>query len=147
MLRLAAAELRSKGYTTQIEPHITTRGGTRIPDIVCWREGTSFVLDVQVCGDSNAIFFRVAHCHKVAKYSKPEVLDYAMRMAGGDSPLTISSITVSWRGIVARPTLLTLKHLDISKDFATRSCAGHLWVRISLRQLHGNIRRRRRRLG
>ena len=74
---------------------------------------------MQVCGDSNAILLRVAHSHKVAKYSQPEVLDYAMRMAGGDSLPTVSSITVSWRGIVARPTLLTLKHLSISKDFAT----------------------------
>ena len=93
VLRLVVAELRAKGYTTEVEPHIPTRRGTRIPDIVSWKEGSSFILDVQVCGDSNAILLHVAHSHKVAKYSQPEILDYAMGMAGGDSQPTVSSIT------------------------------------------------------
>ena len=114
-VQLVSSRLRSQGFTVLVEPHIPTQRGTRIPDIVAWRRESSYVLDAQVCGDANAIALRDAHQMKVSKYSLPEVLEYVRRRAGGDSITTVSSITVSWRGILAPDTIKTFRQSGPSR--------------------------------
>ena len=80
---LVSPRLRCRGYTAINEPHIPTRRGTWILNIVCWRGESSFVPDVQVYGDANALTFSDAHQLKVSKYDIPEVLAYMRQRAGG----------------------------------------------------------------
>ena len=73
VIDLLADKLQSEGLKVT-EAHIPTSHGTRVPDIICWRRGVSFVIDVQVCGDSNVIALNDAHLLKVTKYNILEVL-------------------------------------------------------------------------
>ena len=92
-MHLVVERLRRKGLQVIKEPHITTNSGVRIPDIVAYNSTASYVLDVQVCADTNTILLADAHKMKVDKYNVPEVSAFVEERTGV-SP-TFSSITVN----------------------------------------------------
>ena len=103
MVNLVSDKLREKGYKVLKEPRIPTTHG-RIPDIICWDKELPFIIDGQVCGDSNALPLQEAHTMKVTKYNIPEVIDFTKEKAGNQVDPVVSSLTCNWRGIMAPPT-------------------------------------------
>ena len=114
IMDLTIDRCRKAGYQVLKEPHIPTSRGTRIPDITCWRGEEAYVIDVQVCGDANAIQLAEAHLMKVDKYKVPEVLVFVQDRAGMADPPTVSSVTTNWRGIIAPETELLLRRMKIT---------------------------------
>ena len=115
ILDLVEGWLRAGDYRVVKEPRITTSLGLRIPDIICHKDLKTYVIDIQVCSDSNSATLAGAHRLKVQKYNLPDIFTYVKRWSGvGNDPI-VSSVTVNWRGIVAPATLKLLKDLRIPK--------------------------------
>ena len=107
VLDLVSGWLRDENFNIRKEPRITTPQGLRIPDLICHKDGKAYVLDVQVCSDSNSGTLTGAHQRKVDKYHRPSILEYVKDWSGTAELPTVSSITINWRGIVATATLLS----------------------------------------
>ena len=82
-----------------------TPEGLRIPDLICHKYGMAYVIDAQVCSDSNSGTLAGAHQRKIEKYYKSSILDYVKNWSGVTETPTVSPITINWRGIVAPATL------------------------------------------
>ena len=107
-------ELQHQGYQVKKEPAIPTQAGTRYPDIVCWSEGGSHVIDVQVVADAAAGDLEGAHRLKVEKYSSPAIRDYVSQLTG--HPPVIETFTCSWRGVVCPSTVNSWTSLGLPKS-------------------------------
>ena len=117
VLDLVEGWLRARDFQVVKEPRITTSIGLRIPDIICHKEERTYVVDIQVCSDSNSSTLTGAHRLKTKKYSLPQIAQYVRRWSGVDADPTISSVAVNWRGIVAPATLKLLKDLQIPSSY------------------------------
>ena len=105
VLDLVSGWLRDKDYHIRREPRIPTPEGLRIPDLICHKGGVAYVIDAQVCSDSNSGTLAGARQRKIEKYYKPSILDYVKNWSGATETPTVLSITINWRGIVAPATL------------------------------------------
>ena len=74
----------------------------------------------------NAISFSDAHLLKT-KYDVPKVLDYVKERAGGDTPPTVSSIAVNWRGVVAPQMKEVIRQLGLTKGTTDLLAVRVLW--------------------
>ena len=117
LAKLFVEKLRDLNFSVLEEPRIPTRMGLRIPDMIFWKDEQSYVVDAQVCSDSNTVELQGAHMMKVEKYDNEDIVNYAMRESGTIVRPVVSSLTVNWRGIVAPATCQLLRDLKISKSF------------------------------
>lgn len=115
VLDLAVAKLQDRGYRVEREAPIPTSEGTRYPDIVAWNpaHNISYNLDVQVVVDARCGDISHPHARKVSHYNKEEILQN-VRERTGHRPI-VSSITCSWRGVLAPATVNTWTQLGLSK--------------------------------
>ena len=113
VLDLVEGWLRMRDFQVTKEPRIATNQGLKIPDITCHKDNKAYVTDVQVCSDSNSGPLAGAHHHKVEKYSLPEIECHTQQWSGVATAPTVSSVTVSWRGIMAPDTLSLFNDLQI----------------------------------
>ena len=113
MLDLFVAQLGQRGLNCLREPNISTPQGLRKPDTLVWSSGASWIIDVQIVADAGACTLSAAHHIKVRKYNTEAIKQYALRISGHEP--RVSSLTINWRGHVAKETAATLRALGITK--------------------------------
>ena len=104
------------GYTTLLEPHITTSEGMRKPDLVLFSEErkTAAVVDVTICSDN--IEVNRAHFNKVETYERhPEITQYVQAISGGLTPF-YSAVAINWRGAISPQSACDLVTLGFNKQ-------------------------------
>ena len=112
LCRTIAEGLISKGFTVEQEPHITTTMGLRKPDIIARKRERGVIVDAQVVSASGSL--DEAHRKKVAKYNTQEVLGgVAERLGVTTDNMTVTSATLSWRGVWSRASHDHLRELGI----------------------------------
>jgi len=115
VLDLLVHRLEAAGFQCRKEPAIPTVAGSRVPDVVAWRQDLgSWVLDVQVVADAAAGDLDTAHQRKVDYYNTDDVRRWVQSTTG--FPPAFSTITISWRGILATPTVNTWATLGLRKS-------------------------------
>ena len=109
------SRLDAAGYCTKKEQTIPTQAGQRRPDIIAWKPGIgSWVIDVQVVADAAAGDLHDAHWRKTSYYlNNPEVREYARDLSG--FPPVFTTLTSSWRGILAAASVNSWVELGLSK--------------------------------
>lgn len=107
---MVSARAVKDGWSVVHEPHIRTSVGIRIPDLVVYKSGESaVVVDATVVADNADL--TAEHKHKVSKYDLPEIRSFVATLTGVLAvSVEFSSVTLSWRGALARD----------SSDFLTR---------------------------
>lgn len=103
ILCYTAYRLEDTGFQRREELAIPTQADNRIPDITTWQQDlVPWVFDVQAVADAAAGDLMEAHQRKVAYYSTKDIKRWVQDTTG--FPPAFSSITISWRGILAAPT-------------------------------------------
>ena len=87
--------------------------GVKYPDIVFWKGGKAYVVDVQDVADAAVGNLDTAHRRKVTYYEVSEIRDYVMSLSGIN--LIFSTFTISWRRVVALPSANTWDSLGLPK--------------------------------
>ena len=108
-----SVELGKLGYETKVESRLTTPQGLKIPDLLAWKEGKSYLLDAQVVQDSSNNEILQSHQLKISKYDDPTITAAAARITG--SIPEVLAITLNWRGVWCRESLESLQRLGLSK--------------------------------
>ena len=113
------------------EPAIPTLAGIRRPDLIFYHQDRStYVLDVTVVAD-NAVLHEV-HERKVRYYDVPDIRNWiALNISGNE--VLFSSVTVSWRGLMARASADTLcSDLVLGRQvlslLSAVTCERSLWI-------------------
>lgn len=132
----AVQALQQSGYRVLKEHPIPTPAGLRYPDIVCWRGNRSWVIDVQVVADSAAADLHVAHERKVSYYNVAAVTEKVKECSG--YPPVVSSLTLSWRGVVAPASANTWSALGLSKAALKLAVVRALEGGVRIYQAHRN---------
>lgn len=97
--------LRNKGFETLVEGQLQTTDGIRKPDIVAIKGDKIYVLDAQVVTDGRDM--SEMHRCKARKYRTPGVIRSLTELYGRDQ-LHFGAITLNWRGIWSRESVLDL---------------------------------------
>ncbi len=103
--------LQRARYQTRREPAVPTVAGVLYPDIVYWKENQAHV---QVVADAAAGSLDGAHARKVRHHDSPCIRAYVEALDG--SPPIVSSFTMSWRGVLALPSMNTWASLGLPKS-------------------------------
>ena len=77
-----------------------------------WNEDRSFVVDIQITSDSNVAPIENLHQLKRKKYDNQAIKAYVFTKTGSIPEVT--TVTLNWRGIMARSSLRILKDLGLS---------------------------------
>lgn len=128
VLDFAVQSLERKGYRVIREPPTPTRAGMRYPYILAHHPTTgSWVIDVQVVADATAGNLYAAHHRKVTYYNVPDNSDFVVGETGC-FPI-YGSLTMSWRGVLAAPSVFLWDHLGLPKGdlkvLVTRALEGN----------------------
>ena len=88
------------------EPTIPTLAGIRRPDLIFYHQDRStYLLDVAVVADNAAL--HEVHESRVRFYDVPDIRNWiALNISGNE--VQFSSVTISWRGLMARASADTL---------------------------------------
>lgn len=109
VVKFVADTALKRGYTVEAERLIPTPAGNRKPDLVIFRAGLeAVVVDITIVSDGARL--TAEHNAKVAKYNKGAIREYvAGRAKIAAEHVAFSSVTLNWRGALAREsdTLLT----------------------------------------
>lgn len=118
VLDLAVNILKKKpGNEVQKEPSIRTTAGLRRPDIIVYNGQRSTVMDVQITSDSTNSTLAAAHELKTNYYNNEEISRHTRDATG--HPPSYSSITISWRGVMAQASYNTLKTWGLTNEELT----------------------------
>lgn len=113
--------------------------GPRKPNLVLLTDNNTYILDVEICSDSNITRLERPFLRKVTYYATDEFKDLIVRTLNVrlDS-LQFSVIILSWRGLLFKPSAQLLTELGFSK---------HDLANLTLRSMEGSVRllRHRRR--
>ena len=98
-----AAALRSSPGISRVrqEVSVPTQRGVLRPDLMYSGPRGTTIIDVQIVSDSAITSLDTAHGRKVAKYDFPNLRDVVGAMRG-ERVESITSLTLSWRGLVHR---------------------------------------------
>ena len=114
----ATKALSKAGWKTIVEPHIKTRSGLRIPDLIIYaEEKPSYVIDTTIVAD-NTPDIDQPHRDKKAKYGDNEDLCRTVQQLTGSPPL-FSSITLNWRGCFSPESAADLMDIGLTKATLT----------------------------
>ena len=111
ILRFVAGRCRQNGYTVLEEPRLRFATTFRKPDLVLWRDGQAYILDVQVTSDQFPLVG--PHMNKVSKYDHPEIISQVQALSGC-ADVEVSSVTISWRGCWSVHSSKMLERLGLS---------------------------------
>jgi len=103
---LVQAAAGKAGWSCIREPAIPTTAGLRRPDLIFHhKDRPTYLLDVTVVAD-NAVLHDV-HLRKVQYYDVPDIRNWIAQHVSTNA-VTISSVTLSWRGLMASASAETL---------------------------------------
>lgn len=106
--------LVQKGFQVLFKSKIKTRGGLRKPDIIVHKENCGFVLDAQVIGKQYDL--AQAHRNKISYYDQEDITNYFKSKLPGNGVVTLSSITLSWKGIWSSDSVVYLQRLGLNNN-------------------------------
>ena len=113
-------------------PAIPTMAGLHRPDLIFHQESWSFLmLDVRIVAD-NAVLHEL-HARKVQYYDVPDIRNWIARNIS-DKEVHFSSVSLSWRGLMARASAETLcLRLGLGRQLLSLlsavTCEKSLWIR------------------
>lgn len=112
---IVAGEMDRLGYMTRREHLFQTSSGGRKPDIVAAKQDRGVVLDVQIVSGARPL--TDAHKRKRQYYAGNEELvgKIAALLQVPRTNITVSTITLSWRGVWAHESANLMAGLGISK--------------------------------
>ena len=120
-----------RGWSCIREPAIPTRAGLRKPDLIFHhRDRETFVLDVTIVADHAAL--NDSHQRKVQYYDVPDIRCWIERNVG-NKRVHFSSVTLSWRGLMAPASAETLSvsmalGRPILSLLSVVTCERGLWI-------------------
>ena len=115
------------------ELRVPTPEGILKPDLIIGLGEKAFLIDVQVVADNSSL--KGAHDSKIEYYDKPAIKEFALSRLQLPGPVTLSSVTFTWRGEIANESVELLeKDIGLTRGFTRMFC---LWV------LVGGLRIRR----
>lgn len=122
VVNFVAGRLRELGHNVFVEPAIPTSAGVRRPDIVAAAAGGILILDAQVVSDDGNL--DNAHELKRRHYNTTEVTNGVVDFcrAGSETPVTVSTVTMSWRGALSKESYRDLKGLGLRPRDFQRLC-------------------------
>lgn len=137
IVKYLCRKFHKDGWQVEREPQIKTREGTRIPDLVIWKDEElaggkrrrleAAIVDVQIVGTAAPL--DVAHRRKKSYYAgNDEVVAYAKSNMEG-API-VTSCTLSYRGVWSPTSRTDLRGLGVTKGDAGL---------ISVRTLQGSL--------
>ncbi len=97
-----ATHLRADGYALLTENRIPIGGTIAKPDIIAWKGNEILIIDPSITSDRRDI--EMAHLEKVEKYTKNEIINWAIKSSGITSrrpTVIVEAIIMNWRGIMA----------------------------------------------
>ena len=102
---------RSKGFEVWEEPIIRTSRSIRKPGLVLAKEKVALVLDTIICSDNASL--SSVHQQKVDYYNVAEMREWVLTQTRSDE-VVFGSVTISWRGAMARETSEALHRIGIA---------------------------------
>ena len=116
---LLLSSLRGKGYKVLYEPRIPTPSGTRVPDLIVWKDSCAHVIDLTVTSDTGVSerVLTTAYEHKVTYYEREREAISTYLASSTDwevSSLHFGAVVLSWRGALGRRSGNLLKALGVS---------------------------------
>ena len=119
------------GWSCIREPAIPTLAGIRRPEVIFYHQDRStYVLEVTVVTDNAALY--EVHEHKVRYYDVPDIRNWIVLNISGNQ-VQFSSVTLSWRGLMARASADTL-YFDLVLGrqvlslLSAVTCERSLWI-------------------
>lgn len=133
VLGFLTSKLRKLGYQVAREACLKTNNdgalATIFPDLICTKNGQSYVLDAHVTGDGGPSLNIKAEL-KIQKYASNKDLESRLTI-NGKKPI-FGAITLSWRGLIAPSSAKLLEELGFLvsdyKFLATRTIQGTVMV-------------------
>ena len=119
------------GWSCVREPAIPTVAGLRWPDLIFYHpDRPTYILDVTVVAD-NAVLHEV-HERKIQYYDVPDIRNWTARNISTNK-VTFSSVTLNWRGLMARASADTLcSDLALGRQILSLlsavTCERSLWI-------------------
>jgi len=112
---VVAAELQRGGYSVRREHTFRTREGVRKPDILAAKGGHGHILDVQIISGARSL--TEGHERKRRYYaSNAELVGSASGLLQvPERSISVSTVTLSWRGVWAGESAAALESLGVSK--------------------------------
>ena len=110
ILYLVRQRLRRSGYLVELEPQFRTDTELLRPDLLAVRDGSAWVIDVQVVSDSRHFTLCAAHQMKMRKYQDVVPI---VQARDGIKEVALSTVTVNWRGCGAEETAVLWKDLGL----------------------------------
>ena len=103
--------IRGCGYEIHREPHYRTEVGLRKPDMTAILGQTALVIDAQVVSEQTDL--NRAHKRKVDYYKE---IEHNIKQKHGVNTVTITSATLSWRGVWSQESADELRRLGAVKS-------------------------------
>lgn len=111
ILNWLVGRLEDQGHQVLKEPRISTAQGLWKPNIVVWFGTNSYVLDLQICRDSNIATLEEHDRRKIQKYDTPDVRRKVLELTGLSAE--VAAITINWRGVPSKQAVWVLKKLGV----------------------------------
>ena len=116
VVKLLQKLLSESGATTITEPRIQTDRGSRIPDLITYKDSHCYSIDVSISSD--CIDNDSAYNNKVEYYNIESIRNYARDVSTADT-ITVGACIFDWRGRPGNMTVGILKQMGLSKDDIT----------------------------
>ena len=104
--------LTTQNYITILELHIQTRNGLCKPDIITYKNDSSYIIDIQISIDT--IDTDISYIQKTNYYNKTDIIAYVKQITGAKY-IFINASCRNWRGIPSALTTSDLLQLGLSK--------------------------------
>lgn len=117
--KTVASILSSQGYHVDRERHFHTTHGTRKPDIVAMRDNAIVLLDAQVVSAQCSLNETFSRKRKYYADNRSLLNEIANCYSVPERNITVSAITISWRGIWAERSVRVLLEMGFSNSMLT----------------------------
>lgn len=110
-----AAELQRGGYKVRREHVFKTREGVRKPDILAVKGERGYILDAQIVSGARSLHENHLTKRQYYANNKDLVDQVADLLQVTPTNLTISTVTLTWRGIWAKTSATTMDAMGVSR--------------------------------